>query len=172
MPAAGRSLTLCPLDAARDLDAVTALCASAADYLELEVGPENPVAAARRFFNDRPPGDGVTPLKLGLRRGEGPLVGIADLAIGYPDRRDAFIGLLLLAPDQRGQGLGALAVERLAAMARQRDCTRLLIGVLEANPRGRAFWQRRGFVLEAVRPGLPFGERVHTVFRMSRPLAD
>ena len=54
--------------------------------------------------------------------------------------------------------------------ARQRGATRLLIAALEANVKGRAFWQREGFVPEQVFTNRDYGIRQHSVHRMTKPL--
>lgn len=159
------------LDPARDAAAVRGLYDRAADYLELETGrpPDNSVAAA--FFSDLPPN--VYPSaahKLGLFLDGGELAGIADLAFGFPEPDDAYIGLLLLDPARRGQGLGAVFLGHLVGLARRRGAPRLLLAVLDANPRGRAFWERHGFRVTLTAPPARLGDRTQVRHRMERPL--
>lgn len=154
-----------------DRAAVEALFARAADYVALERGPTPPAAAAEDLFEgDLPPGvERALSLHLGLEGAEG-LDGVASAVFGYPLAADAYLGLLLLAPEARGRGAGRTMVEAVAARARARGATRLLVAVLDANPRGRAFWEREGFRPEARFEGRAIGARVHGFARMARPL--
>ncbi|CAI9407485.1 hypothetical protein ANOBCDAF_01665 [Pleomorphomonas sp. T1.2MG-36] len=162
--------SLAALHPADDFAAVEAVYREAADYLLLESGL-TPEVAARAFFEDRPPTGDETPLKFGVLGNAGDLVAIGDLAFGYPERGDAYLGLLLLVPTARGQGLGPAIVDEVKRLARARGATRLLLGVLDGNERARVFWERLGF--RWVKTGGPqiFGERQHVVHRLELPLA-
>lgn len=153
-----------------DFAAVRALYDRAADYVELETGLVPDDTLVQEFFTDAPPGgDPATSLKLGLFTGPR-LDAIADLAFGWPEQDDAYLGLMLIAADRRGEGLGRLFLDRLLAEARARHAPRLLLAVLAANPRGLAFWQRQRFT-EALRtPPAPLGRRSHVRIRMERRL--
>lgn len=125
---------------------------------------------ARDFFTDAPPGiDPAISLRLGLFD-TGHLIGKVDVAFGYPLPTDAYIGLMVFAPAARGAGHGARLLREVEARARHRGATRLLIAALEANAKGRAFWQREGFVPEQVFPDRAYGQRRHNVHRMVKPL--
>ena len=133
------------LDPAQDLAAVTALQAEAQDYWLLAEGHCDPARKAAEYFTDCPPQcDPAQSLRLGLFD-DGQLGGIAELSFGFPNPGDAYLGLMLLAPRLRGIGAGPILLADIEARARAADAPRLYLGVLEANPRGRAFWQRMGF---------------------------
>lgn len=153
-----------------DATAVRHLFDRAADYIDLETGEVPSDATVADFFAPAPfatePADTV---KLGLFSG-GRLDAIADLAFGFPDQGDAFIGLLLIAADRRGHGLGHLFVDHIADVARARQARRLFIAVLEANPKARAFWAREGFVQVLTSPPTQMGRRIHIRHRMERRL--
>lgn len=156
-----------PLTAA-DREAVADLFARASDYVVLETGAPPDASTLDDFFQGAPPGKDPA---AGLRLGTGmPLQGIADLAFGYPEPADAYVGLLLLDPAARGLGLGHAMVNELAARAQARGATRLLVAVLAQNPRGAAFWRREGFADERRFAGVPRGTRRHDLQRMARPL--
>lgn len=153
-----------------DFLAVRGLYGRAADYILLESGLEPDDATVADFFTDAPPGiDLATSLKLGLFAGDR-LDAIADLSFGFPCANDAYIGLLLIAADQRGRGLGREFLDHLLQVARSRGAWRLFVGVLAANPKGRAFWQREGFVEVLTTPPRKMGTRTHVVSRMERRL--
>ncbi len=110
-----------------------------------------------------------TSLKLGLFTGPR-LDAIADLAFGWPEACDAYLGLLLIAADQRNRGLGHVFLDRILTEARARNAPRLLLAVLAANPRGMAFWQREGFTEVLRGPPTRMGRRTHVRIRMERRL--
>ncbi|WP_210527034.1 GNAT family N-acetyltransferase [Rubellimicrobium arenae] len=158
------------LDRTTDAEAVLDLYRRATDFLLLESGRVPDAALVEEYFAEAPPdGDPATSLKLGLFQGP-QLLGLADLAFGYPTARDAYLGLMLLAQDARGRGLGREFLRHTEEAARQRGATRLLLAVLEANPRGRAFWEREGFGSPKVFPARQIGTRTHVLIRLERPL--
>ncbi len=157
-----------PLDQQSDVGLVEALYAEAADYWILadRVPPDR--AKALAFFTDCPPGaDPARSLRLGLLV-EGRLAGVAELSFGFPETRDAYLGLMILAPRLRGLGFGARFLAHVEDLARAQGAPRLLLAVLDANPRGRAFWEREGFVVtDVVRDDDETGHRIR---RFSKPL--
>jgi GNAT superfamily N-acetyltransferase len=158
------------LDPDADAAAVRHLFDRAADYIDLETGEDPSDAHVADFFAPAPFATGpAETLKLGMFSG-GRLDAIADLAFGFPEPQDAFIGLLLIAADRRGYGLGHLFVEHMVDVARARHAPRLFIAVLEANPKARAFWEREGFVQVLKGPPTQMGRRTHVRWRMERKL--
>ena len=160
-----------PLDPLADRAAVAALFARATDYVTLERGPTPPADSARDLFEGEVPAgvDRSRTLRLGLM-GVAGLDGVAEVVLGHPRPDDAYLGLLLLAPEARGRGAGRAMLARVEAEARDRGAQRLLVAVLDANPRGRAFWDREGFAVESRFTGLAFGARRHDVTRMTRAI--
>jgi GNAT superfamily N-acetyltransferase len=159
------------LDPDRDRPAVRDFYRRAADYVRLETGAEPDEDTLRDFFEGVPPGGNIAEsAKLGLFADDGRLAAIADLAFGFPEPGDAFIGLLLVDPADRGAGLGPTLLERLEQHARARGAPRLLLAVLDANPRGRAFWEREGFRVVLTTPPRQLGRRTHVLHRMQRAL--
>lgn len=155
------------LDPSADLDAVEALYACAADYWLLADRRAPDRDKATEFFTDGPPGcDPATSHRLGLFLGD-VLAGVAELSFGFPEPTDAYLGLMLLDPAQRGHGLGAALLAEVEAHARAAGAPRLFLAVLEANPRGWAFWQREGFTPTGLSRADPGG---HTLHRLVKPL--
>lgn len=154
-----------------DAAAVRNLYERAADFVMLESGTAPSDSTVAEYFNDCPPGvDLATSRKLGMFMPGGKLVAIADLAFGYPEADDAYIGLLLVDQNCRGMGLGRAFLEHLMGTARTRNARRLLIAVLDENTRGRAFWEREGFRLLQSFPDFKLGQKTHVVHRMWRQL--
>lgn len=159
------------LDPVTDRDSVDDLFRRSADYVRLERGAPPGPGLVEEFFTDAPPGcDLAQSLKLGLCVPGQPLAAIADLGFGYPAASDAYLGLLQFAEDQRGQGLGAMILRRIEAIAMARGATRLLLAVLHDNPRGRAFWMREGFAVEAENRAVTLGAKSHLATRMAKTL--
>ena len=160
-----------PLAARADAETVLDLYRRAADYLNFESGRVPEPALVEEYFADAPPGgDPSTSLKLGLFEA-GRLMGLMDLAFGYPRAGDAYLGLMLLAREARGRGLGQLALRHVEEAARARGATRLLLAVLEMNTRGRAFWEREGFGSPKAYPPAQIGERTHVRMRLHKSLS-
>jgi GNAT superfamily N-acetyltransferase len=159
-----------PLDPIVDAEVILDLYVSVADYIDLESGRLPSKVLLTEFFADAPPnGDLASSLKMGLFE-EARLVGVADLAFGYPEPRDAYLGLMMVARDARGRGLGSAFLRELETVARVRGAKRMLLAVLEANPRGRAFWEREGFRNPKQYPPAQLGERIHVRIRLEKPL--
>ncbi|MFY0634442.1 MAG: GNAT family N-acetyltransferase [Vannielia sp.] len=137
--------TIRPLDAQSDLAAITAFYRAAPDYWLMADGTAPDAAKAAAFFTDGPPGcDPAASHRLGLFLGPR-LSGLAELSFGFPDPADAYLGFLMLGPWARNAGHGRTLLAHVETLARAANSPRLLLAVLQANPRARAFWQREGF---------------------------
>lgn len=78
---------------------------------------------------------------------EGQLLGIMGMLCGYREEKDWWIGLLLLDPSLRGEGIGHAAVEEAMRWARASNVARAMwLVVAFDNTRAQKFWQREGFV--------------------------
>jgi GNAT superfamily N-acetyltransferase len=140
----------------------------APDYWLLAEGRLDPEAQAQDFFTDAPPNcDPAQSDRLGLFVAQR-LSGVAELSYGFPEPNDAYLGLMLIGPWAQGQGHGRTFLAHLEALARNRHAAKVYLAVLDANPRGRAFWEREGFG--------PAGKRVqdkitgHWLERLVKPL--
>ena len=97
------------LDPAAGRSRVDAVFAGCADHVRLERGTGPGRDVTEEFFTDTPPGcDPAANLRLGQFDDTG-LIGIADLAFGFPTATDAYFGLMMIAPAQRGTGRGPAA---------------------------------------------------------------
>jgi GNAT superfamily N-acetyltransferase len=117
----------------------------APDYWLLAEGRVDPDDKASDFFTDAPPNcDPAASDRLGLFL-DYRLSGVAELSYGFPEASDAYLGLMLLGPWAQGRGHGHAFLTHVESLARKRHARRLYLAVLDANPRGRAFWERKGF---------------------------
>lgn len=158
------------LDPAKDALAVGGLFLRAADYVAMAEGTAPGPAQVAGFFKGVPPGGDIAQsVKVGLWEGAA-LLGIADMAFGYPKPGDGYIGLMLFVPEARGKGLGKALLALLEEEARARHAERLFVGVIDANVRGRSFWMREGF-LPVIRVGpVTVGSKSHMIQRMGKSL--
>jgi GNAT superfamily N-acetyltransferase len=159
-----------PLDPVTDAEAVLDLYRRGSDYLDFESGRVPDPALVQDYFTAAPPGgDPATSLKLGLFEA-GRLMGIVDLAFGYPTVQDAYLGLMLLAREARGRGAGRAALRHVEEAARRRGATRLLLVVLEGNARARTFWESEDFGSPEIFPPVAIGEHTHARVQLRKPL--
>lgn len=118
---------------------------AAPDYWLLAEGGCEPDRQATEFFTDCPPGcDPAASDHLGLFLGRR-LSGVAELSYGFPEPDDAYLGLMMLGPWAQGAGHGRAFLAHAEVLAKRRHAPVLYLAVLDANPRGRAFWLREGF---------------------------
>ncbi|TGD64654.1 GNAT family N-acetyltransferase [Tabrizicola sp. WMC-M-20] len=156
------------LDPAADRPAVAALLTRAQDYYQLWLGRPPGPAEVEDVFTDGPPGcDPAASQRLGLFL-DGTLNGVAELSFGFPTPPDAYLGLMILAPDARSQGHGAAFLANIESRARAALAPQLYLAVLQANPRGAAFWARMGFHPTGV--SRFDADTGHTSHRLVKPL--
>lgn len=159
-----------PLDPAADRARLERFFAASAEYIRLERDADPGPEVIEEFLTDAPPGcDPEASLRLGLFVAD-TLSGIAELSFGFPEPRDAYLGLMMVVPDQRGKGTGAAFLRHLETAALARGADRMLLAVLDANPRGRAFWEREGFALALANREVQLGQKVQIAHRLAKPL--
>jgi RimJ/RimL family protein N-acetyltransferase len=130
-----------------DLDALQGLLVRCSDFIELGTGgPPHPRDAADLLSATPPDRSLKDKLVLGLWFADTEeLAGVLDIVRGYPDEDAWFLGLLLLAPEHRGQGKGERVYRRAEAWVREQGAATIHLGVLERNPAARRFWERLGY---------------------------
>lgn len=149
-----------------DLAAVADILQETADYWLLADGVPPGPNAAGDYFTDAPPNcDPAQSHHLGLFL-DGKLSGLAELSFGFPNPGDAYLGLMILAPRARGQGHGQTLLADIETRARATGAPTLFLGVLDSNPRGRAFWLRHGFAPT----GISRQDARNVTHRLAKPL--
>lgn len=137
------------------LPALQALCESCADYYHLMTGGPVSSSEAHTLFTLRPETAALgDKFLVGVHRGR-ELIGALDLYRHYPRRGQAWMGLLILHPNQRGHGHGAAMIRWMIDWAREQGCTKLRLGVADDNQRALDVLGRHGFT--------PTGERISRV---------
>jgi RimJ/RimL family protein N-acetyltransferase len=90
---------------------------------------------------------------LGIRRRvTGELVGTACLLVPHEKEPYPWIGLLLIHGQHQNQGLGAEAARAIDAALAWEGWPEVRLGVLQANPGARRFWERLGYQIIDERP--------------------
>jgi len=98
------------------------------------------------------------------------LVGLLEGMWGYPQSGVCWIGLLLLAPASRGQGLGRQLMAAFEDFARAQGSQSLMLGVVEENACAYAFWGNLGFELVRQTEARCFGKKLQKVLVMRKAL--
>lgn len=142
------------------------------EFALLTDGQPPSLTAARDEFDALPDGK-TTEDKyiLGLFNPQNDLIGMIESIRHYPDNQTWWLGLMMLSPEQRGQGLGSAFYQAFENWVSAQGVKQVSLSVIEANKLGLQFWKSLGF--EAIRKTEPrqFGNKVHAVYVMSRPVA-
>lgn len=148
----------------QDSDRLQALFVACTDFFMLTEGTPPRPTAAQDEFTDVPEGKSSDDLHFfGLCDAHDQLVGVITTAQHYPDHDTWWLGLMLLAPGQRGQGLGSEFYHAFEAWLIEQKATYVALSAIAPNTSGRAFWQRMGF--EEIRQTSlrTFGQKSHVV---------
>ena len=141
---AGHRLRVLNESDAAALDALGLRCAS---FYQLVAGRTPQAGFGVELVTELPPGRSADDkVVFGvLAGGDAGLVGVVDIVRGYPQADVWWIGLLLLDPSVRGQGLGASIVTAIRHWVHARGGRAIRLGVQAQNEGGRRFWLREGF---------------------------
>jgi ribosomal protein S18 acetylase RimI-like enzyme len=158
----GGSFRLKRLRPEADGAAIDALSQSCADYTLMLTGEPPSHDGGADFFaaipNGKTPGD---MLKLGVFDPAGMLVGLMDIARDHPTPGTWYLGLLLLDPAVRGQGVGAAVMRGVREEAARNGATGLMLSVVAENARALKFWRAQGFAVTRELPAKRFGSKHH-----------
>jgi len=141
------------------------------DYAEIVEGEEVSPTAGEELFQSLPPGGSFSnKLVAGIFHRGGEIGGVLESMKHYPEENIWWIGLLLLAPDMRNQGVGRSILESFIDYSRENGGKSVMLGVVEDNLHAYRFWSNNGF--EMVRKTEPrlFGKKNQSVFVMRRKI--
>ncbi len=99
--------------------------------------------------------------------GEGPPIGLIGMRRRTGERRVHLIRVAV-APDRRGEGLAVRLIEAMAGLARAGGARRLTLNVYDLNASARRTYEKAGFRLAELTPGLADSEG--RVLRLAREL--
>ena len=144
-----------------------------ADSSQLVTGSPPGSSAAGSLLTDCPPGKTADDkLVVGITAGPPDLVGVLDVIRDFPSLQDWWLGLLLLDPQHRGQGLGQQVYRAFELWVSQQGAQRVYLGVVEHNPSAYHFWQRMGFEAVELQPSRSFGKVEQVVIVMVHHLTN
>ncbi|MBN1551667.1 GNAT family N-acetyltransferase [bacterium] len=98
------------------------------------------------------------------------LIAILDIIRDFPAPGIWFLGLMLLEPDRRNQGLGHLIYDTLEDWMKREGAKSFRLGVVEQNPNAVKFWRRMGFEIVEKRENVMAGKQSNTVIVMQKIL--
>ena len=152
-----------------DSAAIQELWEICADYMLLLNGCPNDPQLGEGAFTDVPPGRSAEDLAIfGIIDRQGGLVGILHTLPGYPDENTWWIGVYVLIPELRSQGIGEQVVKGFEEYVRLRGYSSIMLGVVKKNKRASKFLKRIGFtVVRQTRPH-QFGYSIHRVIVMRK----
>lgn len=143
------------------------------DYAMIVEGEAVSPTAAQELFQEVPPGRSPRDkFMYGLLDRQGSIVGLLEGMRHYPDETIWWIGLLLLDPKVRGQGLGRRLVQSFQEYIRSKQGTAIMLGVVEENRPAYHFWQGQGFELVRRTEPRPFGRKTQVVYVLRKAVTD
>jgi ribosomal protein S18 acetylase RimI-like enzyme len=120
--------------------------------------------AAQAEFRSIPDGKSLgDKLMFGLINPQGRIAGLLEAVQHYPDETTWWLGLLMLAPELRGQGVGREVLRGFSEYVRLRGGKAIMLGVVEENRRAYLFWQKMGFEVVRKTEPRPFGKKMQPV---------
>jgi RimJ/RimL family protein N-acetyltransferase len=116
------------------------------DYHEMHEGFATRPSAGADELAMLPPGRSQEDkFSIGIYESTGPLIAYLDIVRGYPVENEWWIGLLMLDPEVRANGLGTRIFEAARDWAFSQGGQSIYLAVLEENKRAERFWRRQGF---------------------------
>lgn len=142
---------------------VEELCEKCSDYYILHDGILPSKEEIGEIFNALPTNKNYEDkFVLGIYKFDNELVGIIDIVRDFPTVGEWMLGLMLIEPQERGNGLGKIVHEALVGWAINLGAKSFRIGVIEENNNGINFWSALGYTkIKQVTMG--FIEKIHIV---------
>jgi len=116
------------------------------DYYELHEGWPTPTDAGEYELTAAVAGRAHEDLFVfAVQDGGGALHAMIQLLRNYPQQDVWWIGLLVVAPEMRGRGIGSLLLRHASETAAAHGATSIRLAVSVHNPRGASFWAAAEF---------------------------
>jgi GNAT superfamily N-acetyltransferase len=159
-----------PLTVERDAQALQALYDRCVDFALLSDGEPAAPTAGRNEFTAVPEGWTLADkFVFGVFAAER-LIAVIEGIRHYPEPGSYWLGLLLLDPDHRRQGLGSASYRAFESWARAEGAGEIQLTVIEDNAPALAFWSRMGFARVHTSEPKRHGKRVYAKHFMSKAL--
>lgn len=125
---------------------VEKLCEECSEYFMLQDGVSPSMEAVNEIFVELPPNKNYEDkFVLGIYKVDNKLVGIIDIVKDFPTAGEWMLGLMLIKPDERGNGLGTTIHEALSKWAINLGAKSFRIGVMQDNYNAIKFWSGLGY---------------------------
>ena len=149
-----------------DVISLQALCERCSDFSMLIEGRLPEKDAGHEILFDLPPDkDLKDKLVLGVYKENNSLVAVLDLIKDYKVIGEWTLGLMMIDPNERGNGLGRKLHEFLRKFVLESKGNVLRIGVVEENYGALKFWTEMGYS-EVNRVMARYGNKEHVVIVM------
>jgi len=156
----------------QDADVLQPLYEQCREFFILTDGLPPSATAAREEFDDVPPGKTTEDVYIfGLFDALNNLLGTIAGVRHYPDDWTWWIGLMMLAPQHRGKGLGADFYQAFEHWVAAQGIGRISLVVIAANKLGLQFWEKMGFEVIGKTPPRQYKAKTHEVYVLSRAIA-
>ncbi len=156
-----------------DAERLQRLYAACAEFTMLVDGEPPTSHAAADDLTALPPGcRPEDKYVFGLADASGRILGMIESIRGYPEPGTWWLGLLLIDPERRRDGLGSAFYSGFEGWVQDQGHDRISLGVVDANTGGLGFWRRQGFTLTRTVPAQTFGRLVHDVHVLTRMLDE
>lgn len=128
-----------------DAELLQRLFDQCADYSLIVEGEPAAPTAAQELFQETPPGRSLADkFVFGLLDRRGEIIAVLEGLRHYPEDHIWWIGLLLLAPTVRQQGLGRRIVDGFFEYVRAQAGIAIMLGVVADNHLAYKFWRQLG----------------------------
>jgi GNAT superfamily N-acetyltransferase len=162
----------------RDADAVYAFAQANPEYELMATGTLPPRDEyVREFFEDKPPPEmtyselfKLVVLEKSAAGVAGEVVGLLDVCANLRAKDVWHTGYFHVATRLQGSGVAQALYTALEDWMASQGAQMLRLGVLDANARGKAFWQRNGYQFSHTRKDMPYGPRKHDVHVLLKPI--
>lgn len=145
---------------------VQSLCERCSDFSELIEGRPPEKDAGKNILFDLPPDKELKDkYDFGVYKDDNVLIAVIDLIKDYKETGEWVIGLLMIDPTERRNGLGRKLHELITDWVYKSNGRKLRIWVVEDNHNGYKFWCKMGYV-EVDRVKSKYGNKEHTVIGM------
>jgi GNAT superfamily N-acetyltransferase len=156
-----------------DVGALQALLERCDDFFILVDGAPPHSNAASALLQEYPPGKTADEkLVIGIYNPDDEMVAVLDAIRDYPAAGAWWLGLLLLDPPYRNQGLGRDVYQAFENWVIDQEGKGICLGVIEENTQAFKFWQSMGFKEYERQPARQFGALEHRVITMVRRLPE
>ena len=154
-----------------DLASLQQLRIDCTDFHVLTKGEAPSSNGAAELISGCPPGKRPEDKEhFGLFTGETQMVGVIDLLMDFPEPSTWYMGLMMLHPQWRGQGLGRDLLAWIEGYLSSKKVQHLCLGVLDVNPRGKKFWEGVGFKQVREVPNFQSGKLSTTAYVMKKQI--